>query len=78
LNLAECRHWLIASDENRKFRRETVALLGAGRLLNTPGILTLAISNGVITVEDADHAKTFLEQHKFIMSFSSFRDVFPQ
>jgi predicted nucleic acid-binding protein len=77
LSLAECRQWLIASDEKKKFRRETLARLGAGRLLNTPGILTLAITSGILTVEDADLAKVVLEQHRFIMSFGSFRDVLP-
>lgn len=77
LSLAQCRHWLIASDEKKKFRSETLARLGAGRLLNTPGILSLAISEGIITVEDADLAKAVLEQHRFIMSFASFRDVLP-
>ncbi len=77
LSLAQCRHWLIASDEKKKFRRETLARLGAGRLLNTPGILSLAISGGIITVEDADRAKAVLEQNRFIMSFASFRDVLP-
>jgi predicted nucleic acid-binding protein len=50
LSLAECRQWLIASDEKKKFRRETLARLGTGRLLNTPGILTLAITSGILTV----------------------------
>jgi predicted nucleic acid-binding protein len=77
LSLAQCRQWLIASDEKKKFRRETLARLGAGRLLNTPGILSLAISGGIITVEDADRAKVVLEQNRFIMSFASFRDVVP-
>jgi predicted nucleic acid-binding protein len=77
LSLAECRQWFIASDEKKKFRRETLARLGTGRLLNTPGILTLAISGGILTVEDADRAKAVLEQHRFIMSFRSFRDVLP-
>jgi hypothetical protein len=45
--------------------------------LNTPGIFSLAISAGIITVEDADRAKAVLEQHRFIMSFASFRDVLP-
>ena len=75
LSLAEYRQWLIASDEKKKLRRETLARLGTGRLLNTPGILILAISNGILTVEDADHAKAVLGQHRFIMSFRSFRDV---
>jgi hypothetical protein len=33
---------------------------------------------GVITPEDADHAKALLEQRKFVMKFSSFRDVLPK
>jgi len=77
LSLAQCRQWLIASDEKKKFRRETLARLGTGRLLNTPGILTLAITGGVLTVEDADQAKAALELHRFTMSFRSFRDVLP-
>jgi predicted nucleic acid-binding protein len=75
LALAQCRSWLIASDERRKFYRETVARLGAGRLLNTAGILMHAIKLGVITIEDADHAKALLEQRKFVMKFASFRDL---
>jgi predicted nucleic acid-binding protein len=78
LGLAQSRNWLIASDEKRKFRREMTSRLGPGRLLNTPGILTYAITSGVITVEDADQAKALLEQLRFIMSFSSFRDVLPK
>ena len=77
LSLAQCRHWLIASDEKKKFSRETLERLGAGRILNTPGILSLAISGGIITVEDADRAKAVLEQNRFIMSFASFRNVVP-
>jgi predicted nucleic acid-binding protein len=78
LSLAQCRNWLIASDEKKKFHREAISRLGTGRLLNTPGILTHAITSGVITVEDADQAKSLLEQRRFIMSFSSFRDVLPK
>jgi predicted nucleic acid-binding protein len=78
LALAQCRSWFIASDEKRKFYRETVARLGTGRLLNTSGILIHAIKLGVITVEDADHAKAVLEQRRFVMKFSSFRDVLPK
>ena len=38
LSLAQCRNWLIASDEQKKFSRETTARPGRGRLLSTPGI----------------------------------------
>jgi predicted nucleic acid-binding protein len=75
LSLAECRNWFIASDEKRKFCRETISRLGTGRLINTAGILLHAINIGVITVEDADHAKALLEERRFVMKFSSFRDL---
>jgi predicted nucleic acid-binding protein len=78
LSLAHCRHWFIASDEKRKFYRETISRLGNGRLLNTAGILIHAITLDVITIEDADRAKVLLEQRKFIMKFSSFREVLPK
>jgi hypothetical protein len=75
LTLAQCRGWLIASDEKKKFYRETTARLGAGRLLNTAGILIHAIKLDVLTIEAADHAKALLEQRKFVLKFASFRDV---
>ena len=76
--LAQCRSWLIASDERRKFYRETTARLGTGRLLNTAGILIHAIQLGVITIEEADYAKSLLEQRKFVLKFASFSDVVPK
>lgn len=75
LSLAESRKWIIASDEKRKFRREALSRLGTARMLNTPGILILAIKAGVLTIEEADQAKTVLEHHRFTMKFTSFRDV---
>jgi hypothetical protein len=77
LTLAQCRSWLIASDERRKFYRETTARLGTGRLLNTAGILIHAIKLSVITIEEADDAKALLEQRKFVLQFASFRNVLP-
>jgi len=78
LTLAQCRNWLVASDERRKFYREATARLGTGRLLNTGGILIYAVQLGVITVEEADDAKALLEQRKFVLKFASFRDVLPK
>lgn len=75
LSLAKCRHWLIASDEKKKFQREAIACLGPSRILNTPGIFVLAITAGIITVEGADHAKAVLEQNRFVIRFASFRDI---
>jgi predicted nucleic acid-binding protein len=78
LTLAQCRGWLIASDERRKFSREATSRLGTGRLLNTAGILIHAIQLSVITIEEADHAKVLLEQRKFILNLASFRDALPK
>ena len=35
----------------------------------------LAIRDGLVTVEEADQDKMVLEEHRFKMRFSSFRDV---
>ena len=75
LALAECRNWLIASDERKSFYREAVVRLGQKRILNTAGILLTAIRLGVLSVEEADQAKVFLQQRRFIMKFDSFRDL---
>lgn len=75
LTMAESRGWLIASDEKRRFRREVLARLGPGRIVTTPGLFVLAIRAGVISVEEADDAKTVLERNRFRMGFRSFREV---
>lgn len=75
LALAHQRGWWVASDEGGAFRREAQQRLGAGRLVNTPGLLLSAIRAGVLTVDDADQAKTVLEQHRFRVKFKSFRDL---
>jgi hypothetical protein len=67
--------WLIASDEKRVFRREAQARLGPGRIVNTAGILLLAIRDEILTIEDADKVKLQLESHHFRMTFDSFRDL---
>jgi predicted nucleic acid-binding protein len=75
LALAESRGWLIASDEKRKFHREAIVRLGQDRIINTAGILLKAIRLNVLTVDEADEAKTLLEQRRFTMRFASFRDL---
>jgi predicted nucleic acid-binding protein len=47
LALAVYRGALVASDEKRAFRREAETRLGPGRILNTPGLLLLAIRRGL-------------------------------
>lgn len=75
LAMAEVRGWHVASDERRRFLRLAEDRLGAGCLLTTPGIFVLAIRAGLLTIEDADEDKRVLEEHRFKMRFSSFRDV---
>ena len=75
LTLAEKRGWIVACDEKRVFLREATRRLGAGRILNTPGIYVLGIQAGSITVAAADEAKAILEKHRFQMAFRSFSDL---
>jgi predicted nucleic acid-binding protein len=75
LALATARGWLVACDEKRAFRRRATALLGERRLFTTPGLLLLAIRQGLIAVDQADEIKLLLERHRFKMAFRSFRDL---
>ena len=75
LAIAQVRGWYVASDERRRFLRLAGERLGPGRVLNTAGILVLAIRAGLLTVEEADQGKRVLEENRFKMRFSSFRDV---
>jgi hypothetical protein len=49
--------------------------LGKDRIINTAGILLKAIRLNVLNVDEADEAKTLLEQRRFTMKFTSFRDL---
>jgi predicted nucleic acid-binding protein len=75
LVIAARHRCLVASDEKGRFQREASARLGAGRTVNTAGLFVAAIRAGAISVEDADHAKSILEQHRFRLPFRSFGDV---
>jgi predicted nucleic acid-binding protein len=75
LALAEIRGWHLASDERKLFLREATKRIGRARIINTAGIFVKAIRLGLLTVDEADQDKKLLEQHRFIMKFSSFRDV---
>ncbi|MBW8873820.1 MAG: hypothetical protein JF614_02560 [Acidobacteria bacterium] len=75
LALASVRGWYIASDEKRVFLRTAQRHLGPERILNTPGLLLLAIRRNLLTVEQADEAKTLLERCRFKMAFGSFREI---
>ena len=75
LSIAVLRGWLIASDEKRVFRRESEARLGPGRIINTAGIFLMAIRAGILTIEEADEARSWLENHRFRLPFKSFSEI---
>ena len=75
LSMAEQRGWLVAVDERGRFLRMARERIGEGRILNTPGILLLAIRAGLLRVDEADVLKARLETHRYRMKFDSFRDV---
>ena len=75
LSMAEQRGWFVAVDERGRFLRMARERIGEGRILNTPGILLLAIRAGRLSVDEADGLKARLEAHRFRMKFDSFRDV---
>lgn len=75
LALAARRDALVACDEKRVFRREAESRLGPGRILDTPGLLLLALRRGVLTVAEADDLKHRLEGQRFRMTFESFGEL---
>ena len=75
LALAATKGYLVASDERRAFLREARARLGPGRIVDTPGLIVLAIDAGNLTVPEADHLKQVLEAHRFKVRFRSFADL---
>jgi predicted nucleic acid-binding protein len=75
LALAATKGYLVASDERRAFLREARARLGTGRIVDTPGLIVLAIRAGTLTVAHADELKAVLEGHRFSMRFRSFADL---
>jgi predicted nucleic acid-binding protein len=77
LAIAATRGWIVGCDEGGRFRREAMARVGRERLVNTPGIMVLAIRRGLLSVEEADSIKDVLARHRYMMPFASFRDVMP-
>lgn len=75
LALAATKGYLVASDERRAFLREARVRLGTGRIVDTPGLIVLAIRAGTLTVKEADQLKAALETHRFTMRFSSFAEL---
>lgn len=69
--IARERGWLVACDDRRAIREANVRL-GSGRVMTTPGLLLLAIREGVLSIAEADAIKATLERHRFKMPFESF------
>ena len=66
---------MVASDEMKRFRREAIHYIGERRIIGTKDVYVLAITAGLLTIEQADADKLTLELHRFKMNFSSFRDI---
>lgn len=73
--LAKAHGWLVACDERRRFLRIAKETLGAGRVIDTPGLLLMAIQQDLLSLAQAERAKARLEAHRFRMRFRSFRDL---
>jgi predicted nucleic acid-binding protein len=77
LALMEVRNWILGTDDSKGAKWKKVISAPGIKVLNTPGILLLAIRQGVLTVQQADGIKTALETNRFRMDFASFRDLMP-
>lgn len=75
LALAHRRGWTVASDEKGRFRREAEKRIGPERFLGTADIFLMAIQGGRMTIVEADADKVALEEHRFRMPFTSFREL---
>jgi predicted nucleic acid-binding protein len=73
--LAEARNWILGTDDSKGAKWKKVISAPGIRVLNTPGILLLAIRQKVLTVQQADEIKTVLEGNRFRMGFGSFQDL---
>ena len=75
LAMAQVHGFSVASDERGKFANLASLHLREGYILNTPGVFILAIRASLMTVEEADHDKRVLARSRFVMRFSSFREI---
>jgi predicted nucleic acid-binding protein len=73
--LVEARNWILGTDDSKGIKWKKVISAPGIRVLNTPGLLLLAIRLNVLTVEQADQIKATLEGHRFRMGFNSFQDL---
>lgn len=77
LALAEVRGWILGTDDSKGAKWKKVISAPGIKVLNTPGIVLLAIRQGVLTVQQADEIKNTLEANRFRMAFASFQDLMP-
>ncbi|MGA9241116.1 MAG: hypothetical protein WBW03_03965 [Silvibacterium sp.] len=75
LALAEGRNWILGTDDSKGAKWKKVISAPGIKVLNTPGILLLAIRQGVLTVKQADEIKASLEVNRVRMGFASFQDL---
>lgn len=66
---------MVACDEGGRFRREALTRVGQDSLVNTPGLVVLAIRRRLLTIEEADGIKDVLATRRYKMPFESFRDL---
>jgi predicted nucleic acid-binding protein len=72
--LVQSRNWVLATDDSKGVKWSRVISAGF-QVLNTPGVILLGIRRGLLTIEEADELKATLEQHRFRITFASFREV---
>lgn len=69
LALAECRGWLIASDERGRFRRVASDKIGIDRVITTPSVLALLVEGGHVAGGAARAMAAELRaSHRFAMA----------
>ena len=73
--LAERRGWVLATDDSKGAKWKKVIAAPGIQILNTPGIILLAIRKGVLTIQQADEIKDALEKNKFKMGFNSLGEL---
>lgn len=75
LALVQHRQWVLGTDETKGNKWLQVINAEKGHVLNTPGIILLAIRTGILSLDEADAIKSTLESRRFKMSFKSFEDL---
>src|SRR5216683_1940900 len=73
--LAEKRSWVLGTDDSKGAKWKKVISAPGIQILNTPGIILLAVRKGVLTIQQADEIKVSLENNRFRMGFRSFADL---